>query len=273
MTNSDVTPTMARRYLGETLQRMRLDAEMELDEVSTALGKNRRTITRWESGATSPDVSNIRSLCDLYGIPKAQYARLTALLANSKSRNMYESPSVPDDLRWLVDTELSAAMIRSIELEYVPGLLQTPEYHRAAQARQLPAPEKTRAEFRKLRTQRQERVFAPPAPTMHFVLGPAVLYYLDQADDSIREGQMQRLVDASRLEHVEIRVITNFHPAMLGGFTIVNPRPTALGARPFAYCQDMSGARYMETSDVLSQCETVFSAVWENAIALEEHLP
>src|SRR5690606_601284 len=131
------------------------------------------------------------------------------------------------------------------------------EYHLAAQEAQLPIAAERAATLRALRTRRQEIVFGrSPLPRMRFVIGPAALAYLD-AQPAVRDGQIARLRQAAALPGVEIRVITGFHAAMLGSFTILTP-PSTTGAKPFAYVEDIDGGRYVE-GDVVSDYGQVFS--------------
>lgn len=265
------TPTLARLALGALITRIREDAGLTVPQLAAALGVDPDTVRRWERGQIAPRKIAIEAVARETGASPEQLSRMTTLSLDSKKRGMFEGNNVPPDLRVLYETEATARLIRSLELEYVPGLLQTLDYHVAAQDAQVPI-EPSRAEaLRRLRTQRQQIAFGrSPLPRMQFLIGMAALLYLDCYPD-LREAQMQRLREAAALPQVEIRVVTRFHAGMLGPFTILTP-PAATGARPFGYVEAIDGGRYVE-GDVVSDYEAVFTMVWDRqSVELEEYL-
>ncbi|WP_460541265.1 helix-turn-helix domain-containing protein [Glycomyces halotolerans] len=264
------TPTLTRLALGALITRIRETSGQQPADVAAALNVHVSTIRRWESGEVAPKPMTIKALADAIGATSEQMTRMTSLSLDSKRRGIFEGNNVPPDLRVLYETEATARLISSLELEYIPGLLQTPEYHRTAQEAQLPIESRLAETLRDLRTRRQEIVFSrSPLPHMRFLIGRAALAYLDDHPD-VRRGQVERLRQARDLG-VDIRVITGFHASMLGSFTILTP-PQNAGARPFAYVEDIDGGRYVE-GDVVSQYEAVFATVRDRqSVELEEFL-
>jgi transcriptional regulator with XRE-family HTH domain len=271
MSNQFGTPTLARLGLGVLITRAREEAGMTIPEVAAALGVDPETIRRWEKGQVAPKKLAIEALATVIHPTPEQFARMTALSLDSKKKGMFEGNNVPPELRVLYETEATARLIRSLELEYIPGLLQTVDYHRAAQAAQVPIEESRAEVLRRLRTQRQEITFGrSPLPRMRFLIGIAALLYLENYPE-LREEQIARLREANAMPGVEIRVIRGLHAAMLGSFTILTP-PSSTGARAFGYVEDNDGGRYVE-GDVVSEYEAVFQKAWDRqSIELEEYL-
>jgi transcriptional regulator with XRE-family HTH domain len=265
------TPTLAKLALGALISRIRESNAISQAEAAAELGVHIETYRRWETGKFAPKPMAIRALADAIGATAQEMSRMSTLSLESKQRGLFEGANVPPDLRALYETEATARLIESLELEYIPGLLQTPEYHIAAQAAQLPIDEEHAATLRALRMRRQQFVFSrDPLPRLRFLIGQAALLYLD-AYPEVRDGQVARLREAAAMPGVDVRVITGFHAAMLGTFTILTPPATA-GARPFAYVEDIDGGRYVE-GDVVSRYRKVFEAVLDRqSEELEEYL-
>lgn len=265
------TPTLAKLGLGAIITRLMEDAGISDNELADAVGVHPDTIDRWKKGQFAPKKAAISAIVTATGASPEEMSVMNTLSLESKKKGLFEGNNVPPELRVLYETEATARLIRSIELEYIPGLLQTPEYHLAAQEAQVPIDEKKAAVLRQLRTRRQEIVFGrAPLPRMQFVIGIAALAYLDQ-DQRLRSAQVARLREVAAMPGVEVRVITGFHAAMLGSFTILTP-PKSTGAKPFPYVEDNDGGRYVE-GDVVSDYEAVFRMVWDRqSIELEDYL-
>lgn len=271
MSTQYATPTLAKIGLGAIIKRLMDDAGIDDAELADILGVHPDTIDRWKRGQFAPKKGAIKAIAVATGASSEELSVMNTLSLESRKRGLFEGNHVPAELRVLYETEATARLIRSIELEYIPGLLQTVEYHLAAQAAQVPIEPEKAAMLRRLRTRRQEIVFGrDPLPRMQFVIGVAALAYLDQHPE-LREGQIARLREVAALPGVEIRVITGFHAAMLGSFTILTP-PASTGAKPFPYVEDNDGGRYVE-GDVVSEYEAVFRMVWDRqSIELEDYL-
>jgi len=271
MTTQYGTPTLAKIGLGAMIQRLMDDAGVSDNELADAVGVHSDTIDRWKKGLFAPKRAAIGTIVEVTGASPAELSVMNTLSLESKKKGLFEGNNVPPELRVLYETEATTKLIRSIELEYIPGLLQTREYHLAAQEAQVPIDEEKAATLRRLRTRRQEIVFGRnPLPRMQFIIGIAALAYLDRRP-SIRDGQVARLREVAALPGVGVRVITGFHAAMLGSFTMLTPPPST-GAKPFPYVEDNDGGRYVE-GDVVSEYEAVFRTVWDRqSIELEEYL-
>lgn len=272
MTTTQSTPTLAKMALGDLIARIRTRAGMERSELAAAIGTDPETIRRWEIGRNAPQRSSIAGIAEAISATPEERSRMNTLALDTKGRGLFEGSNVPPNLRVLYESEATARLIRSLELEHIPGLLQTPDYHRTVQDALVPVDPELSRMFRDLRTRRQEIVFArDPLPQMQFVIGMAAMLYLD-AHPVMRAGQIERLVEVSRMPGVEIRVITGMHAGMLGSFTMLTPRRSAASARPFAYVEGIDGGRYLE-GDVVSRYAAVLDTVVDGqSIELEEYL-
>ena len=150
-----------------------------------------------------------------------------------------------------MEAEQDASRIWVLELEYIPGLLQTPEYLRAVQDAQPTLPPDHAEAVCLLRTRRQELLFGRSRPPrMVFLIGRSSLDYLNGLPE-VRGGQLSRLRQIADLPGVEIRVIVGLHAAMAGSFNVLTP-----GTGPsFAYVDSIDGCRYIEDGAVVSLYE------------------
>ncbi|GAA4911973.1 helix-turn-helix transcriptional regulator [Stackebrandtia albiflava] len=221
--------------------------------------------------ATRPH--QVQGLCDLYGVPPAQRAELERWAKEGAKRGWWEQyrEGVPPETRAFVEAEAEMATLQSLELEHIPGLLQTDDYLQAVQAALLPMPPERVKAIRWLRHHRQERVFArTPLPRMTMLIGRSALWYLDGLGE-VGDRQRKRIIEVSQMPGADIRVITELHPAMVGAFTIITPGPPIPGP-PFVFVDSVDGGRYEEKRDVVSLYERTFAAALKCTIPFEEYL-
>jgi transcriptional regulator with XRE-family HTH domain len=64
---------MRRAGLGAKLQRARLDRGLKQKDVAAAVHVEPVTVSRWERGATTPDLGMLERLAELYGIPLSAF--------------------------------------------------------------------------------------------------------------------------------------------------------------------------------------------------------
>lgn len=264
------SPTLARFVLGRMLRRLRTEAGVDIQAAADLCGVVKTTVIRWELGASPPKPPMVMALGNAYGATQSDIDKMSGWAIKAKRRGLFEGPDVPVDLRMLYEAEHIAHAIRAIELENIPGLLQTPEYLAELQDT-LPGyfdPD-TLAKIRDLRERRQAAQAARTEPSIvQYVIGIAAMTYLAQMSPDVRKGQTERLRDAVR-SGVDIRVITQPHAAMLGSFTMIQ---ISRDHPPFAYVESVDAGRYLEGEDVLFRFEQTFASAQETAIELEEYL-
>jgi len=265
------TPTLARRVLAQKLRRQRIAAGVTQDQAAAEVDRDATTIGRWEQGHAGARRRDIQDLAKLYGASGAETARMTALLMQAGERGIWEGTNVPARLRVLYESEQTADTSYYLDHDYIPGLLQTPEYLTAAQAVRVDlSPSEADAVQHSYHDRQERTLYAADPPRLNFVFGQSALMYIRHLPD-VCAGQIARLREADEMPHVDIRVITRLHAAMDGAFTLVDPGPDGL-LRPFIFLESADGRRYVETPDVVSTYLAAFRAVQETAIPLKEFL-
>lgn len=262
------TPTLAKVALGNLILNIRETAGLTPNEVAAELGIYPETLRRWEKGQVAPNKMKLESLARAIRATPEQLSRMNSLSLAARQRGMFEGNNVAPNARVFYESEATASLIRSIGLEFLPGLLQTQAYQRAAQEAQLPTDDERAADLRALRTRRQKIIFGRhPRPRMHFLVGRAALLYLDDYPD-IRGEQVSRLLEVDAMPSCEVRVISGLHAAMLGSFTILSLPET----RPLVYVEAIDGGRYVEGA-VVSEFEATFQAVRQSqSVPIQEVL-
>ena len=52
----------------EKLVKLRKEHKLSQEQLAEKLGVSRQAISRWEAGETTPDLANLRGLCDAFGV-------------------------------------------------------------------------------------------------------------------------------------------------------------------------------------------------------------
>jgi transcriptional regulator with XRE-family HTH domain len=258
-------PTLARRTLGLAFRRHRKEQGKTIEEAAAAIGYSGNTVARIEKGEQPTRFSQARDLCDFYQLPPAEKSRLCGLATQSSEPGWWEpyfdktrGAAVQPRSPLFLETERSARRIWVLELEVVPGLLQTMEYLRALQAAGLPTPEEDPDAAQGLRAHRQIGLDGrDDGPELEFILGYAVMHHLEQLPAEIRDGQLERIHQVAARPNVTVRVIQRLHAATAGSFTILEPGDDL---PPFVFVDAGDGCRYVEDRDVVSLYERMFIA-------------
>lgn len=258
-------PTLARRTLGLAFRRHRRSLNRTMRDVAAATGWSDNTIARIEGGQQPTRLSQAKALCDYFELPPEEKSRLCGLATQSgepgwwepyfdKSRGAVAQPRSP----LFLETEREARRIWVLELEVVPGLLQTLEYLRAVQDAGLPMAPGSAEAAQGLRAHRQQGLDErDDAAELEFIIGHAAMVYLDQLPAAVRDGQRERIREMAARPNVTVRVLNSLHAATAGSFTVLTPGDELPA---FVYLDAVDGCRYIEDPDVVSLYERTFAA-------------
>lgn len=266
-------PTLARWTLGEALRRLRQAKGISRTEAAEAIGYGRHTIRRIEEGLQSTKPPVVKDLCDLYGAPPEQRSELCRMALEGGKRGWWESHKKGVKPKWkmFAEAEQDASIIRTWEPEYIPGLVQVPEYFQALQSTSIDYDAELAEMSREFRFTRQELLWnRDPLPQMSMLIGESALRYLTNLPD-VQSLQLQRLREVTKLPTIDVRVVTSLHSAMTGAFTILTPAHKAKGT--FVYMDALDGCRYVEDHDIVSTYQQTFDAVHKAASPIEEYIP
>jgi len=124
-------PSVQRLVLGGHLRRLRERAGFTTEQAAEAIRASHSKISRMEHGRVSFKERDIADLLTLYGVTSlAERQGLLALAREANTPGWWAGYSdiLPNWLEPYFGLEAAASFIRTYELQFVPGLLQTEEY-------------------------------------------------------------------------------------------------------------------------------------------------
>jgi transcriptional regulator with XRE-family HTH domain len=245
-------PTVRRRIVGAQLRRLRETARVTRQRAGAALGIPEAKLGRIESGRAALDEDDVVRLLGLYGIHEHERDALLALAreANRPGWLQAYSGAMPAWFRPYVDLEEAAQVIRTYEVQFIPGLLQTEAYARAVISHGMSEPPEKEVERRvELRLRRQQILTSPNPTRLWAVIDEAALWRPIGGSDVAR-AQLRALLDFARLQHITVQVMpfrVGGHAGEAGAFTILRfPEPEL---HDIAYLEQLTGAMYLEKDD------------------------
>lgn len=249
-------PTVLRMVLGKRLQDLREKAGLSYEQAGRALDVTHATIRRMEKAEVGLKLPYVEKLLITYGITAAeQIGGFLALAREANRPGWWHSfrDVLPDWFSAFVSLEGEASVIRAYEPHYVPGLLQTPDYARAALRAGMPhaaADEIDR--LVDLRIERQSLLTRTDAPLLWVVMDETVLRRFI-GGRAIMRDQISALIDATAMPNVRLQVIpfsAGPHPAMYGPFHIFRFQLQELP--DIAYSESLVGGVYFDERDDVS---------------------
>jgi transcriptional regulator with XRE-family HTH domain len=177
-----------------------------VDQVAERLLISPSKVSRLETGQRGASARDIRDLCDLYGIGGDERQRLADLARAGKQHPWWQPLSLPYST--YVGLEADATLIRDFGLGVVPGLLQTPDYARAVLMATVPprAPEEI-DNLVEGRIARQRRILSGDDPPQFQAILDASVLHRAVGSTAIMRDQLHRLLEASELPNVTVRVV------------------------------------------------------------------
>lgn len=270
-------PTLARRALGLRFKRLRETTRESPAQVGASIGMSRKTIDRIEKGTQGTKRPVIESMCRHFDVDDKERSYLLSLWARSNVRGWWEAyfdasleEAINPDFPLFLESEQIATLIRVLEAELIPGLLQTPEYLIEVQAALLPSPPELLEQIRALRAHRQKLIFdRSDLPQMVFLIGEGAMRYLSRLPAAVRDGQIARLREVNALPNVSVRIVTGLHAATGTSFKLLTTTPDV---PPIAYLEAVDGCRYIERQEVVFFFERLFASAHGKSEELEEYL-
>lgn len=244
---------MRRILLGSQLRRLREQQGVSRQDAGYVIRASESKISRLELGRVSFKERDVADLLSLYGV--ADEAEREALLGLAREANApgwwhRYADVLPGWFQTYVGLEEAAGLIRTYELQFVPGLIQSEEYARAVyRLGNADASEDEIEQRVSLRMQRQQRLTGPNPPRLWAVLDEAALRRPIGGLEVMR-GQLAYLIEVSKLPNVTVQVMPfkfGGHAAEGGAFTILRfPEPDLPDV---VYVETLTGALYLDKRD------------------------
>jgi Domain of unknown function (DUF5753)/Helix-turn-helix domain len=265
---------VVRKSLGRQLKALRLAVGKTSADVATSGVTSSSKLQRIEAGATPIKLVDVWGLCRLYGADNVTTDKLAEMAKNTSEKGWWEEYDdvMPSWFGMYVELEAAANSLYTYESELVPGLLQTPAYHRALIEVDPDRSTESADQQVRLRAERQRAAFDRDKPlNVVAILSEAVPSRLVGGQD-VMDEQKRRLLEMSEAHNMEVRVLpweAGAHTAMKGAFNIL----AFDGDHPdVAYLETNAGGRYIESAEAVSRYRRNFDLVLGQAILIKEYM-
>ena len=244
-------PTVLRMLLGNQLRRLREAAGITPDRAGYEIRASRSKISRMEHGRVGFKERDVADLLTLYGVSdEVTRTQMLTLAEHANSQGWWAryDDVLPDWFETYIGLEQATSLIRTYELQFVPGLFQTEEYARAVTLlghRSAPLDEIERRVS--LRVRRQEILSRQEN-------GPKVWAVIDESalrrplgGLNVMRTQLQHLIDMAELPQVTLQVMPfdrGGHSAAGGSFSILRFAEPDLP--DVVYIEQLTGALYLD---------------------------
>ncbi|MEU1687507.1 helix-turn-helix transcriptional regulator [Micromonospora sp. NPDC005707] len=253
-------PTVLRMLLGAQLRRLREGAGVSRESAGWEIRASESKISRMELGRVGFKERDVADLLTLYGVAAPdERAALLRLARDANSPGWWQryGDVLPGWFQSYLGLEAAAALIRTYEVQFVPGLLQTPAYARAVVLLGHHGAPPAEVDRRvRLRMERQELLRRTDPPQLWAVLDEAVLRRPVGGPAVMRE-QVDALIEATAAPHVRLQIVpfaAGGHAAAGGAFSILRFGDEDLS--DIVYIEQLTSAVYLDKRDDLDHYAT-----------------
>lgn len=262
------SPTVRHRRLAAELRRRREYAGLSPEQAAAAAGFSRSKLVLIETAKSTPKVVDVEAVLDAYGVQDQLRSALIQVARDIRKRGWWTAYG--DVLSGsFAELEDAASIIRTWQLEVVPGLLQTESYARAIISADHDEAETNRhVQARMLRQAVLKRANAPKL----WVLLHQMALTSPVGDPQVLRDQLAELLIAARRPHISIRVMpasaTRQAGIGEGSFDIFSfPEPLDLDV---GHLDSVFGDLYAEDVEQVKRCNFVYERIAEACLSEED---
>ncbi|MFI6564400.1 helix-turn-helix domain-containing protein [Streptomyces sp. NPDC050534] len=275
---TEPAPTLLKMLVGVQLAGIREDAGLAQEQAARAVGFSPAKLSRIEAGKgrRPPTESDVRSLLEFYKTEDYETSVLLQLLRRAGEPGWwqrFDKRLIPEWFDRLVGLQEAANSIRTFEIQYVPGLLQTPAYTRAVVERGLPsAPEREVGRRVELRSKRGQLLQRADAPQLWAIVDESVLLRVLGSREIMRE-QLEHLIAMAQLPHVTVQVVPlDVTDASAPAIPVTYLRFGGLDLPDVVYLEHMRSATFLEDRDETEQYRVALDQLADDALSPRDSL-
>jgi transcriptional regulator with XRE-family HTH domain len=222
----DAGPTVLRIGLGGTLRRLREKAGISREHAGDTIRASAAKISRLELGRVGFKARDVVDLLTLYGVTDAaQREEFLDLARRANEPGWWHrySDLLASWFETYIGLEQAASVIRTFELQFIPGLLQTRDYARAVTRLAHTRPEEIERRV-ELRVQRQRLLSRDPAPKLWAVIDESALRRSVSTDVEVLREQLRHLLRMNERPNISLQFVPlsrGGHAAAGGSFTML----------------------------------------------------
>ncbi|MEV5333090.1 helix-turn-helix domain-containing protein [Streptomyces werraensis] len=269
-------PTLLKMLVGVQLAGFREDAGLSQDQAARSVGFSGAKLSRIESGKgrRPPTETDVRALLELYGTDDYEASVLLKLLRRAGEPGWwqrYDKRLMPEWFDRLVGLQEAAATIRTFEIQYVPGLLQTADYTRAVVERGLPNAPASEVQRRvELRMRRAQLLFREDAPQLWAVLDESVLLRV-LGDSTVMRDQLDHLAKMAERPNVTLQIVPlNVTNASAPAIPVTYLRFGGLDLPDVVYLEHIRSANFLEDRDETEEYRIALDRLADEALTPRE---
>lgn len=275
---TEPAPTLLKMLVGVQLAGVREDTGLSQEQAARAVGFSPAKLSRIEAGKgrRPPTEGDVRALLGLYGADDYEASVLLQLLRRAGEPGWwqrYDKRLMPEWFDRLVGLQEAAVAIRTFEIQYVPGLLQTPAYTQAVVERGLPtAPAREVQRRVELRTRRRELLQRADAPQLWAIIDESVLLRVLGSREVMRE-QLDHLVEMAQRPHVTVQIVPlDVTNASAPAMPVTYLRFGGLDLPDIVYLEHIRSATFLEDRDETEEYRLTLDRLGDEALNPRESL-
>jgi hypothetical protein len=219
-----------------------------MEQAADAIRGSRSKISRMEHGRVSFKERDITDLLTLYAVTsRSERAGLLALAREADGPGWWQGYAdiLPNWLEPYFALEAAASVIRTYELQFIPGLLQTEDYARAVIRLGNPGSEEDVARHTEIRMSRQDILQREDPPHLWAVVDEGILRRPIGGKMVLRE-QVRHLITMAEHPAVTLQILpfqAGVQPTM-GAFTLLRFAEPDL--RDVVHIEHLASALYID---------------------------
>ncbi|MGW5785002.1 helix-turn-helix domain-containing protein [Streptomyces sp. NPDC003757] len=252
--------------LAVELRRLRDAAGLSAIDAAALLGVNRVQISHIESGLAGVSEERLRRLAAHYACTDEAFVDALVAMATDRTRGWWEEYRglLPTAFLDIAELEHHSTFRRDVEFLFVPGLLQTEDYARAAFSSRVPELPHAELDLRVRHRMQRKVILETPVPYEAIIHEAALRIRV--GDRATARAQLDRVLELSAADQITVRVIPfdldgfggAWSPMMLAGGSV--PRlDTAVRDAPH-------GTGFIDSEAQLGVFRTVFRRVEEASL-------
>ncbi len=242
--------TARRMQLGSQLRRLREASGVSREDAGYSIRGSESKISRMELGRVGFKQRDVADLLTLYGVDdEDERAALLDLVGETNTPAWWHGYSdvVPPWFQTYLGLEESARLIRSYEVQFIHGLLQTEDYARAVILLGNPAASPEEIDRRvAVRLRRQRLLLGDDGPELVLIVDEAALRRPCGGPEVMR-SQLHRLIELAGLPRLTLQVMplgSGGLAAQSGAFSVLGfPGPDL---HDLVYLEQFTTALYLD---------------------------
>ncbi|WP_250282975.1 MULTISPECIES: helix-turn-helix domain-containing protein [unclassified Frankia] len=243
-------PTVRRILLGSLLRRLREEKGISREEAGYSIRGSESKISRLELGRVSFKERDVADLLTLYDVTDdAERAPLMELVREANTPGWWQNFTdvLPSWFQSYLGLEEAATLIRTYEVQFIPGLLQTEDYARAVITLGNSGARPQDIERRiSVRMNRQKLLARPSHPRLWVVIDEAALRR-PLGGPAVMRAQLEHLIELASRPNLSLQIMPfrfGGHAAEGGAFSIL--RFPEADLPDIVYIEQLAGAVYLD---------------------------